>query len=70
MTSNLRDRVERMLHERRIASGVNLPTLRFHWSDEHDTRWTLHAFEVPIATGEIDARRARTDEDAARRALQ
>ncbi len=58
----LRDRVERMLHERRIASGVNLPTLRFHWSDEHDTRWTLHAFEVPIATGEITPG-SETDEE-------
>ena len=49
----LRERVERMLHERRIASGVNLPTLRFHWSDDQESRWRLHAFEVPIAGGEL-----------------
>jgi type III secretion protein V len=50
---SLRVKVEQMLNERRIASGVNLPTLRFHWTEQDNSRWTLHAYEVPIASGVI-----------------
>ena len=51
----LRERVETMLHERRVTSGVDLPTIRFYWRRDGEPGWTLHAYEVPIASGEIEA---------------
>lgn len=36
-----------------LRAGVALPEPRFHWRGEDTGHWKLHAFEVPVAQGEI-----------------
>lgn len=38
-----------------LRSGVAMPDVRIHFKREESLEWVLHAFEVPIAEGEIHA---------------
>ena len=51
----LRACMEKMLEERRMQSGVLMPKMHFHWHNDNNTTWTLNAWEVPIASGELSA---------------
>jgi len=53
LDQQLKDRLASDINRYQQSIGVKLPKLTFQWNQAESARWTLYAFEVPIATGEI-----------------
>lgn len=51
----LRDAVTASVDGYQLRSGVAMPEVRIHFRRDDVAEWALHAFEVPVATGEVDA---------------
>jgi len=53
--SGLREAITECVEKFQLHSGVAIPEVKFHFQPEASTDWQLHAFEVPIAQGTVDA---------------
>lgn len=51
----LRDAITGSVDQYQLRTGVAMPEVRIHFRDDKDMTWALHAFEVPITSGPVDA---------------
>ena len=51
---DLRREVLQCVEQYQLRAGVAIPEVKFHFKNDSSIDWQLHAFEVPIATGNID----------------
>ena len=51
----LREAVTASVDGYQLRSGVAMPEVRIHFRRDGEAEWALHAFEVPVATGPVDA---------------
>jgi len=52
----LRDAVTACVDSYQLRSGVAMPEVRIHFRNDGVAHWALHAFEVPVAQGPVDAK--------------
>jgi len=52
----LRDAVTACVDGYQLRSGVAMPEVRIHFRRDGEAHWALHAFEVPVAQGKVDAK--------------
>jgi len=50
----LRDSLNELFNQHQERSGVSLPALRFNWNKDTTSKWSLYAYDVPIASGVVD----------------
>ena len=48
-------KVTECINSYQLRSGVAMPDVRIHFRHDNETEWALHAFEVPIVSGTLDA---------------
>lgn len=50
---DLSKQVTECVNSYQLSSGVAMPEVRIHFKRDHSSEWLLHAFEVPIAKGQL-----------------
>lgn len=51
----IQSKVTDSINRYQLRSGVAMPDVRIHFRPNEDKEWTLHAFEVPIVSGTLNA---------------
>ncbi len=52
--AELSDLVTQCVNSYQLKSGVAMPEVRIHFRADASSEWRLHAFEVPVAKGEVN----------------
>lgn len=50
----IQTKVTECINRYQLRSGVAMPDVRIHFRNDSESEWMLHAFEVPVVSGNVD----------------